>query len=486
MEQYDKLCKLVERYHPSKNIEILHRAYEVAKNAHQNQRRKSGEPYIIHPLEVACILAELRLDRESIAAALLHDVIEDTNVSREEIEEIFGTEILFLVEGVTKIENISGNISKGEIKVESFRKLILAMSKDIRVVIIKLADRLHNMRTLEFQSMEKQKKIARETIEIYAPIAQRLGISILSDELEDLALRYLIPEKYREIKEALVRSDEKRNRLWNQITQELEQILSENKIRADIVPRLKHMFSIYRKLELTDDSMAADDLYDIYNIDIIVNSREECYLVLGHVHQKYYPVPGRFKDYIALPKTNMYQALHTTLISKSFGKFEVQIKTKEMYNTSNYGILAHWKYKSHIIGQKEKSEWLEQILEWQLEYENNQEFIEMVKQDFDLLKKDIYCFTKDGEVKQLPKGAIVVDFAYLIHSDVGNKLDRVLVNGIEKTPTYELKNGDQVEIILSEKMQHSHKEWLNYVKTSNARTKIRKWIREYNNIYKNK
>lgn len=479
MEQYKKLCALVEQYHPSKDLNLLHKAYEIAKQAHREQKRKSGEPYIVHPVQVACILAELRLDRETIAAALLHDVIEDTDFSRKDIEEIFGTEILFLVEGVTKIEGIFGTISKEELKVESFRKLILAMSKDIRVVIIKLADRLHNMRTLEFQSTDKQMKIARETIEIYAPIAQRLGISILSDELEDLALQYLVPEKCKEIKDSLLRSNENRNLLWNQITQELEQILSENKIRADIVPRLKHLFSIYRKIELADDSMAVEDLYDIYNIDIIVNSREECYLVLGYIHQKFYPVPGRFKDYIALPKTNMYQALHTTLVSKSIGKFEVQIKTKEMHNTSNYGILAHWKYRSHVTGQKAKSEWLEQILEWQLEYDNNQEFIELIKQDFDLLKKDIYCFTKDGEVKQLPKGATVIDFAYLIHSDVGNKLDRVLVNGIEKKATYELKNGDQVEIILSEKNVHSHKEWLNCVKTSNARSKIRKWIREH-------
>lgn len=479
MEQYKKLCALVEQYHPSKDLNLLHKAYEIAKQAHREQKRKSGEPYIVHPVQVACILAELRLDRETIAAALLHDVIEDTNISRKEIEETFGPEILFLVEGVTKMEGIFGTISKDELKVESFRKLILAMSKDIRVVIIKLADRLHNMRTLEFQSTEKQMKIARETIEIYAPIAQRLGISILSDELEDLALQYLVPEKCKRIKDSLARSGAKRNLLWNQITQELEQILSENKIRADIVPRLKHLFSIYRKIELADDSMAVDDLYDIYNIDIIVNSREECYLVLGYIHQKFYPVPGRFKDYIALPKTNMYQALHTTLVSKSIGKFEVQIKTKEMHNTSKYGILAHWKYRSHVTGQKAKSEWLEQILEWQLEYDNNQEFIELIKQDFDLLKKDIYCFTKDGEVKQLPKGATVIDFAYLIHSDVGNKLDRVLVNGIEKKVTYELKNGDQVEIILSEKMVHSHREWLNYVKTSNARSKIRKWIREH-------
>lgn len=482
---YNKLCNIIKEYHPSDDNTLIYKAFEMAKKAHGNQQRKSGEPFIIHPLNVSIILAELRLDKETIIAALLHDVIEDTNVTSDQIQKIFGSEILFLIEGVTKIEKLSSTTSKDELKSESFRKLFLAMARDVRVIIIKLADRLHNMRTLEFQSPEKQIEISQETLDIYAPIAQKLGISVLSYELEDLALKYLAPEDYYNISQKISETSFDRESRWNQIVSDLKNILTVNNLNAKIVPQLKHIFSIYRKM--VTQNVNIEELYDIYAIEIIVANIYECYVTLGLIHQVYNPVPGRFKDYIAIPKPNMYQSLHTTLVSKRGEKFEVQIKTFQMEQTAKYGVLVNWKYEVRTtkeileITQKEKTQWLEQILEWQLEFKNNNEFMELIKSDFNLFSKTIYCFTRNGDVRHLPKGSTAIDFAYSIHSDIGNHIDKVLVNGKIESPQYVLKNGDQIEIFTSSTSETPNQDWLKYVKTSNAKNKIRKWIKSHKN-----
>lgn len=479
---YNKLCNIIAEYHPSTDNTLIFKAFEISKYAHSGQFRKSGEPYVIHPLNVAIILAKLRLDKETIIAALLHDVIEDTGITDSELENVFGAEVLFLIEGVTKIEKISNNTSKSELKSESFRKLLLAMARDIRVIIIKLADRLHNMRTLEFQSPRKQIEIAQETLDIYAPIAQRLGITVLSYELEDLALKYLNSKAYYKIEQKIKDTSLEREKLWNEIVEDLKSVLVENNVNAKIMPVLKHNFSIYRKL--VAQKVGINELYDIYTIEIMVNSIKECYIVLGLIHQIYNPVPGRFKDYIAIPKPNMYQSLHTTLVSKHGSKFEVQIKTFEMEETAKYGVLVNWKYELNTTEeilkktQKEKATWLEEVLEWQLEFRNNNEFMDLVKSDFNLFSKTIYCFTRNGDVKQLPKGSTAIDFAYTIHSDIGNNIGKVIVNGKEESPQYILKNGDQVEIITSLSAEKPNQDWLRIVKTSNAKNKIRKWIKE--------
>lgn len=481
---YCKLCDIIEEYHPSNDNTMVFKAFNMAKCAHNGQFRKSGEPFVIHPLHVAIILAELRLDKETIIAALLHDVIEDTDITDVEIEKVFGSEVLFLIEGVTKIEKISNITSKSEIKSESFRKLVLAMARDIRVIIIKLADRLHNMRTLEYQTYKKQIEISQETLDIYAPIAQRLGISVVSYELEDLALKYLNPEKYCQIEKKIEDTAPERERFWEEIINNLKSCFATNNVKAKITPRLKNYFSIYRKL--ITQKVSLEELYDIYTIEIVVNNINDCYLVLGLIHQVYNPVPGRFKDYIAIPKPNMYRALHTTLVSKN-GKFEVQIKTFEMEQASKYGILVNWKYELGTTkemlknSQKEKAEWLEQVLEWQLEFKNNIEFMDLIKSDFDLFSKTIYCFTRNGDVKQLPKGSTAIDFAYSIHSDIGNNIGKIIVNNKEEPLQYILKNGDQVEIITSSKGEKPNQTWLDVVKTSNAKNKIRKWLKENEN-----
>lgn len=482
IELYNKLKKNIEAYHPSGNMTMIDKAFKMASNAHKGQCRKSGEPFIIHPLSVAIILAELRLDKETIAAALLHDVVEDTKITSLDIENVFGREVMFLVEGVTKLAKFSNEVTKEEVKLESFRKLILAMSEDIRVIIIKLADRLHNMQTLEFQSYEKQLEISNETMDLYSPIAQRLGISVIKIKLEDLALKYLFPKEYQEIKEKIIETKNERDKNIDEIIKKIKINMDDACLNVQIRSEMKHMFSIYRKM--INKMKTLDEIYDIFAIKIIVDSVKDCYIVMGLLHNVYKPIPGRFKDYIAIPKENMYQSLHTTLISDDGTLFEVQIKTKEMDDIAKFGILANWKYgekgvdaKEIYKSQKEKSYWLSQILEWQKDNTDNHEFINLVKSDFNIFSETISCFTPKGDVKQLLKGSTVIDFAYAIHSDIGNKAYKAFVNGKEKNVDYVLNSGDRVEIIIKEG-NGPNADWLNFVKTSNAKNKIRKQFKE--------
>ena len=482
---YNKLKKIIGTYHPSDNMTMIDKAFNIANNAHKGQCRKSGEPFIIHPLAVAIILANLKLDKETIAAALLHDVVEDTEVTNADIEAVFGHEVMFLVDGVTKLAKLSTEATKEEIKLESFRKLILATAEDIRVIIIKLADRLHNMQTLEFQTHSKQLEIANETMDIYSPIAQRLGISVLKIELEDLAFKYLFPNEYREIKTKISETSKERNKHIGKIVKRIKVNLGDAEIDAEVNSEMKHLFSIYRKM--INKMKTIDEIYDIFAIKIIVDNVKDCYVVMGLLHSIYKPIPGRFKDYIAIPKENMYQSLHTTLISDDGTLFEVQIRTKEMDDIANYGILANWKYgekgvdaKEVLKSQKEKSYWLNQILEWQKDITDNHEFINLVKSDFNIFTEIISCFTPKGDVKQLPKGSTVIDFAYAIHSDIGNKACKALVNGKERNIDYILKSGDRVDIIIDKNSKGPSLEWLRFVKTSNAKNKIKKWYKEIN------
>lgn len=479
---YDELVENIKSYHPvSDDITIIRKAFEVAREAHDGQVRKSGEPFFIHPIQVAIILAELKLDKETIVAALLHDVVEDTSVTKEDIERIFGKEVAFLVDGVTKLTQISTELSKAERKQESFRKLILATAEDIRVIIIKLADRVHNMRTLQFQKPYKQIEISNETMDIYCPIAQRLGISVLSTELEDLSFSYLFPKEYKEILSKISLVEQEKG--MESTIEEIKEKLNQADIAFQIRYEMKHLFSIYRKM--VNRHKTIEEMYDIGAIKIIVNSVEECYLILGILHNFYTPIPNRFKDYIAMPKENRYQSLHTTVISKTGKRFEVQIKTKEMDLVAKFGVLSHWKYgesgvdaKSISKSQREKSIWLKQILEWQQEITNNSEFMDLVKDDLNLFSEKISCFTPKGDVKNLQKGSTVVDFAYAVHTDIGNKVIGALVNGKKRAVDYVLNTGDFVEIITSEGITGPRKDWLEFVKTSNARNKIKHWYRD--------
>lgn len=478
---YDQLIKNLQTYHPAANENgIIRKAFEVAKKAHEGQMRKSGEPFVIHPIKVAIILSELHLDKESLIAALLHDVVEDTALTKEDICNLFGEEVMFLVDGVTKITKMSENVTKAEMKLESFRKLILATATDIRVIIIKLADRLHNMRTLQFQRPEKQIEIATETLDIYSPIAQRLGISVLSMELEDLSFSYLFPKEYEEI--SLRLESFQVDRKMNMILSEINRELSESGFHFQLRYERKHLFSIYRKM--INRGKTLDELYDIAAVKLIVGSVGDCYSILGILHNMYKPVPNRIKDYIAMPKENMYQSLHTTLVAKNGIRFEVQIKTKEMDMVARYGVLAHWKYGESEEAAREisrsqwkKSMWLKRILEWQQDITNNAEFIDLVKGDFDLFSETISCFTPKGDVKRLQKGSTLVDFAYAIHSDIGNKMIGAYVNRMKKAPDYVLQNGDFVEIVTAEKDGGPRREWLNFVKTGNAKNQIKKFFR---------
>ena len=485
-ELYDKLIKIIKSYHPSSDFTMINKAYEVAREAHSHQYRKSGEPYFIHPLHVAIILAELKLDKETIMAAILHDVVEDTSVTREDLEREFGHEVAFLVDGVTKLTNLSlemsaSELTKEELKQESFRKLMMAMSQDIRVILIKLADRLHNMRTMRYQNPKKQIEISKETMDIYCPIAKRLGISILQTDLQDLSMEYIYPDAYRDITLKIEETASDRKIFVTRVMGEIEAGLKEAGIHADVQYALKHLFSIYRKM--INKGRTLDEIYDIYAIKIIVDSVRDCYITLGVIHDLYKPVPGRFKDFIALPKTNMYQSLHTTLIAPGGKLFEVQIKTKEMHEVATYGILAHWKYgipgenvQTLSNSQKEKAEWLSQIMEWQQDISDNDEFIDLIKQDFNLFSETIYCFSPKGEAKALPKGATAIDFAYSIHSDIGDYASKCVINGRECPIESVLSNGDKVEIITDKEQNGPKPEWLDIVKTGTAKNKIRKWF----------
>ncbi|MBQ1192851.1 MAG: bifunctional (p)ppGpp synthetase/guanosine-3',5'-bis(diphosphate) 3'-pyrophosphohydrolase [Lachnospiraceae bacterium] len=492
-ELYKKLIDIINTYHPSDDISMIEKAYELAFNAHKDQKRRSGEPYIIHPVSVAIILAELELDKETIAAGILHDVVEDTVFTLDEITEMFGAEVALLVDGVTKLTQLSYSKDKVEIQAENLRKMFLAMAKDIRVILIKLADRLHNMRTLEYMNTAKQAEKARETMDIYAPIANRLGISKIKIELDDLSLKYLEAEKYTEIatqREVKLTTGEAR---INELVNEVDEEMKTAGIKARVYGRVKHIFSIYKKM--VNQNKTFDQILDLFAVRIIVDSVKDCYAALGIIHEKYKPIQGRFKDYIAMPKPNMYQSLHTTLIGPGGQPFEIQIRTEEMHKTAEYGIAAHWKYKEVGSGkvssnnEEAKLSWLRQILEWQREMSDNREFMSLLKSDLDLFSEDVYCFTPTGDVKNLPNGSTPIDFAYSIHSAVGNKMVGARVNGKMVTIDYVIQNGDRIEVITSQNSRGPSRDWLNIVKSTQAKNKINQWFKtelKEDNILKGK
>lgn len=480
-ELYQDLIECVKKYHPSDDISLIEKAYNTAYEAHKDQVRKSGEPYIIHPLCVALILAELQLDKESIAAGLLHDVVEDTALTIEDLEREFGTDVALIVDGVTKLDKIQYNEDKLEFQAENLRKMFLAMAKDIRVIMVKLADRLHNMRTLKHMAPEKQKEIARETMDIYAPLAMRLGISKLKVELDDLSLKYLEPEVYYDLVDKISIRKSEREKYVQIIVDEVSQHIKNAGIKAEIDGRVKHFYSIYKKM--LNQNKTIDQIYDLFAVRIKVDTIRDCYAALGVIHEMYKPIPGRFKDYIAMPKANMYQSLHTTLISHTGQPFEIQIRTYDMHRTAEYGIAAHWKYKENSSGKKveeqeaEKLSWLRQILEWQKDMSDNKEFLSTLKSDLDLFGDTVYCFTPAGDVKTLPAGSNTIDFAYSIHGAVGNKMIGARVNGKLVTIDYILNNGDRIEIITSQNSKGPSRDWLNIVKSTQAKNKINQWFK---------
>ena len=478
---YKELIASVRKYHPSDDISLIEKAYRVADEAHKGQVRKSGEAYIIHPLCVAIILAELELDKETIVAGLLHDVVEDTVMTVEEIAAEFSDEVALLVDGVTKLGQLSYDADKVEIQAENLRKMFLAMAKDIRVILIKLADRLHNMRTLKHMTPEKQKEKARETMDIYAPIAQRLGISKIKIELDDLSLKYLEPEAYYDLVEKVALRKSVRDEYIQQLVADVRKSIEAAGIKAEIDGRAKHFFSIYKKMK--NQNKTIDQIYDLFAIRIIVESVKDCYAALGVIHEMYKPIPGRFKDYIAMPKPNMYQSLHTTLIGPTGQPFEIQIRTYEMHRTAEYGIAAHWKYKEASDGknvenqEEEKLSWLRQILEWQRDMSDNKEFMSLLKSDLDLFSDTVFCFTPTGDVKNLPNGSTPIDFAYSIHSAVGNKMVGAKVNGKLVPIDYVIQNGDRIEILTSQNSKGPSRDWLSIVKSTQAKNKINQWFR---------
>ena len=480
---YDMLIARIRKYHPSTDVSMIEKAYKLAVKAHGDQRRKSGEPYIIHPLWVAIILADLEMDKETIAAGMLHDVVEDTKFTEEDIRREFGDEVALLVDGVTKLGRLSYSSDKLEVQAENLRKMFLAMAKDIRVIIIKLADRLHNMRTLQFMTPAKQKEKAKETMDIYAPIAQRLGISKIKTELDDLALKYSQPEVFYDLVNQINARKTEREEFVEQIVEEVSTHMKNANIKAEVNGRVKHFFSIYKKMVNQDKTV--DQIYDLFAVRIIVESVKDCYAALGVIHEMYTPIPGRLKDYIAMPKPNMYQSLHTTLMSSVGQPFEIHIRTEEMHKTAEYGIAAHWKYKESNDGKKsveaqeeEKLSWLRQILEWQRDMSDNREFLNLIKGDLDLFAEDVYCFTPQGDVKNLPNGSTPIDFAYAIHSAVGNKMVGARVNGKLVNIDYKIQNGDRIEILTSQNSKGPSRDWLNIVKSTQAKNKINQWFKK--------
>ncbi|MCL2718414.1 MAG: bifunctional (p)ppGpp synthetase/guanosine-3',5'-bis(diphosphate) 3'-pyrophosphohydrolase [Lachnospiraceae bacterium] len=488
-ELYQELISRVLRYHPSSDLSLIEKAYQFARNAHYDQERKSGEPYIIHPLYVANILAEMELDKESIAAGLLHDVVEDTDLTVENLAVEFGEEVASIVDGMTKLQNIilppdredDKKTDRMEIQAENLRKMFLAMAKDIRVILIKLVDRLHNMRTLQHQKPESQQRTARETLEIYAPIAERLGISKLKVELDDLSLKYLEPEAYKDLTEKIQERRTTREKYVQTIVDEISDNIKNAGIEAVIDGRVKHFFSIYKKM--INQHKSIDQLYDLFAVRILVDTIADCYAVLGIIHEIFTPMPGRFKDFIAVPKPNSYRSLHTTLIGAGGQPFEIQIRTHEMHKEAEYGITAHWKYKVTAEGKKtdtaeeEKLKWLRQILEWQQEMSDNKEFLDSIKDDLNMFSDMVYCFTPAGDVKNLPAGSTPIDFAYSIHSAVGNKMIGARVNGKLETIDYEIKNGDRIEIMTSQNSRGPSRDWLTVVKSTQAKNKILQWFK---------
>ncbi|WP_405725186.1 RelA/SpoT family protein [Anaerotignum sp.] len=481
---YLELIEKIKTYHPSSDFSMIEKAYKLAVDAHKEQKRKSGEPYIIHPLKVAYILAELELDMESIVAGILHDIIEDTEYSYEDIAQMFSEEIAALVDGVTKLGKLSYT-TKEEAQAENYRKMFLAMAKDIRVILIKLADRLHNMRTLNYMKPEKQKEKAQETLDIYAPLAHRLGISKIRSEMEDLCFKYLDPDAFFDLATKIERKKEERDEFVQDIVKELQQKMDEAGIKGKVYGRTKHFFSIYKKMVNQNKTM--DQIYDLFAIRALVDNVKDCYAVLGIVHTMYTPMPGRFKDYIAMPKPNMYQSLHNSLIGPHGQVFEVQIRTWEMHRTSEYGIAAHWKYKEGKANEKgskstrrdeEKLAWLRQIMEWQQDMADNKEYLDTLKQDFNIFSTQVYAFTPQGDVIQLTKDSTPIDFAYMIHSAVGNKMVGARVNNKIVPIDHKIQNGDIVEIITSQNSKGPNRDWLNVVKSAQARTKIKQWFKK--------
>ena len=481
-EGIEDIIAIVKKRRGRHDIKLIQKAYEYAKAKHGDQLRKSGEPYIIHPVQVAYTLAELGLDEDTICAALLHDVLEDTDTSYEDLEKEFNEEVAYMVDGVTKLSKLQ-YASVEEQQVENYRKMFLAMGKDIRVILIKLADRLHNMRTLKFLSRDRQIANAKETMELYAPLANRLGVYSLKWELEDLSFKYLYPEDFREIVEGIDKKREERLKFIDQIMEQIKVELKKQKIEAEVTGRAKHLYSIYRKMKR--DNVTLDQIYDLFALRIIVNSVKDCYASLGVVHDLYNPMPGRFKDYIAVPKPNMYQSLHTTLIGPKGTPFEVQIRTWDMHKVAEFGIAAHWAYKesSFLSGKKanvkveeDKLAWVRETLEWQSEMQNPEEFMQTLKKE--LFEDEVYIFTPKGAIKVLPKGSTPIDFAYQIHEQIGHHMVGCKINSKMMPIVTKLKNGDIVEIITSDQSKGPSRDWLKFVKSSRARNKILAWFKK--------
>lgn len=478
LSPFEKLSEKLLKYNPNCDIASVKKAYDVSANAHEGQQRISGDPYITHPLEVACILSDLEMDTSSIIAALLHDTVEDTTFKTEDVEREFGQEVAMLVTGLTKLEKLQFQ-SKQEQQAENLRKMFLAMAKDLRVILIKLADRLHNMRTLKYMRQEKQVQKATETLEIFAPIAHRLGILKIKWELEDLCLRYIDPKGYYDLVDKISIRRKERETFITTIIKSFEEKIAELGITPQIDGRPKHFYSIYKKMKAQKKDL--DQIYDLFAVRIIVNTVKECYMVLGLVHELYKPFPGRFKDYIAMPKPNMYQSLHTTLIGPKGSPFEIQIRTWAMHEIAEVGIAAHWKYKHGNTTEAskhldDKIAWLKQFVEWEKDTGDPEEFMENLK--IDLFTDEVFVFTPQGDVVNLRAGSCPIDFAYSIHSAIGNKMMGAKVNGKIVSLGYELKNGDIVEILTAANIHGPSRDWLKLVKTSQAKSKINQWFKK--------
>ena len=475
MLQATDLIHRVQSYHPTADAELIQRAYDFSYRAHQGQLRKSGDPYFIHPASVAGIITELKLDTASICAGLLHDVVEDTLSSLNDVEREFGGEVANLVDGVTKLSKINFT-SKEDRQAENFRKMVVAMARDIRVLLVKLCDRVDNMRTLQHMKPEAQERIARETMEIYAPLANRLGIQAFKSELEDLSFKYLEPDAFTELSHAIQKSKRERDKYIADVCKTLASRLAEQGFQADVTGRAKHVYSIWRKMR--SQQCGLDQIHDLIAFRVLVESVSDCYAALGVVHSMWLPVPGRFKDYVALPKPNMYQSLHTTVIGPGRERVEIQIRTHEMHRVAERGIAAHWKYKERGGGvadsDAQKFGWLRQLLEWQKELKDPAEFLEGVK--VDLFQDEVYVFTPKGDVRVFPRGATPIDFAFAIHSQLGERVTGARVNGKLEPLRYKLKSGDVIEI-LSSPNQHPSKDWLDFASTTRAKAKIRNFLR---------
>jgi GTP pyrophosphokinase len=468
------IVETIKVYNPEADVAVLRRAYEFAASIHQGQARRSGDPYLSHPMEVAAILTELKMDVRSIAAGFLHDAIEDTQTTMKEIRTVFGDEIADLVDGVTKLSKLPFS-TREDRQAESFRKMLLAMAKDIRVIMIKLADRLHNMRTLDPLPEAKRRLIANETLEIYAPLAHRLGIAKIKQELEDLSLRQLEPEAYRDLTIQIVKKRREREAQINEVIAILQQKLGELEIPCEIRGRPKHFYSIYRKMH--EQGKTFDEIYDLTAVRLLTDSLKDCYGALGVVHSLWKPIPGRFKDFIAVPKSNMYQSLHTTVVGPKGEPVEIQIRTHEMHRTAEEGIAAHWAYKEGkaTLDETERNFlWLRQLLDWGQDLKDSREFLDTVR--FDLFPEEVYVFTPKGDVKALPRGSTPIDFGFSIHTDVGLHCAGARVNGRIVPLRYELRNGDIVEIVTAA-TQHPSRDWLKIVKSSRARSRIKTWIK---------